>query len=510
MEENILIHRFMDLGVQLSEGALKYIMSQSDPEATAYLVISKLSKMEKRPFLITTDAISAILMESMEETQVLHEDQTRPSEIIKKSVHTKFRPVAAEYESKVSVRRDITGKSYSEGDIRDFWSLFSDRYDRVSRLLRNRVELREAVPMETLSSMGEREKVSVIGMVADRRESSAGNIIIDLEDPTGRALALVFKGKKDLVSKAMDVVTDEVIGVVGSLRPGDRIPRIFVTDIVWPDLPVKHELGRSEDPVCAALISDLHVGSEMFLEDVFMKFMKWLNEGADGKAEAELAGKVKYLVVAGDIVDGIGVYPGQEGELLVDDIFKQYEIAAKLLAEVPDYITVIVTPGNHDAVRPSEPQPAIPKDIAGDFYERGFLMAGNPVLANIHGVNFIVYHGRSVDDMVGAVPGLDRKDSVKPFVKLLQKRHLAPIYGGRTAISPERADYMVIDEVPDVLHCGHVHVNGYSKYREVSIVNSGTFQSKTLYMQKLGVEPTPGMVPIFDLQTHQVRVVRFA
>jgi len=508
MDEGVLVHRFMDLGVQLSEGALKLIMSQGNPEATAEFIISKISSMEKRPFIITTEVVASMLEEGIEPSAIV--DESKRAEKVPSAISRSRRPIAAEYESRVKIINDVTGKSYSEGEIKDFLSLFLDRYERMSRMLRNRVELRGAVPMETLARMGEKESVRVIGMVANKRESSSGNIIIDLEDPTGRASALVFKSKKDLISKAMEVVTDEVIGVIGSLRPGDRFPRIFVNDIIWPDLPVKHEVGRSEDPVCAALISDLHIGSEMFLEDAFMRFVKWLKEGGNGSAESELAGRVKYVIIAGDIVDGIGVYPGQEEELLVDDIFRQYEIAAKLLSEIPEHVTVILIPGNHDAVRPSEPQPAIPKDIAGAFYERGFLMAGNPVFSDIHGVKFLVYHGRSIDDMIGAVPGIDRKDSVKPMLKFLQKRHLAPVYGGRTAISPERTDYMVVDEVPDVFHCGHVHVNGYTKYRDVSLVNSGTFQSKTQYMQKLGVEPTPGLVPVLDLQNHKLRVMRFA
>lgn len=506
MDEGALIHRFMDLGVQLSEGALRLIMSQANPEATADFVVSRISRMEKKPLVVTAEAVASML-EGGIEPSVLEEEQVSGREI--RGIRSKFRPLAAECESKVKIVRDITGKSYTEGDIKDFFSLFSDRYERMSRLLRGRVELQDAVPIGSLGEIGEGETVKVIAMVADKRETSSGNMMIELEDPTGRASALVFKGKRELMAKAMEVVVDEVIGVVGSLRPGDKVPRIFVNDILWTDLPVKREPGRSEDPVCAALISDLHVGSEKFLEDVFMKFLRWLKGEGNG-AETDLAGRVKYVIIAGDIVDGIGVYPGQEEELLIDDIFRQYEVAAELLAEIPDYITVIVIPGNHDAVRPSEPQPAIPRDIAGAFYDRGFLMAGNPVFASIHGVNFLVYHGRSMDDVIGEISGLDRKDSVKPMIKLLQKRHLAPIYGGRTALSPERADYMVIDEVPDVFHCGHVHVNGYVKYRDVSVINSGTFQAKTLYMQKLGVEPTPGIVPIFDLKTHQVSVMRFA
>jgi DNA polymerase II small subunit len=95
------------------------------------------------------------------------------------------------------------------------------------------------------------------------------------------------------------------------------------------------------------------------------------------------------------------------------------------------------------------------------------------------------------------------------MIHLLQKRHLAPIYGERVAIAPEERDYLIIDDVPDVFHCGHMHVYGCDKYRDVIVVNSGTFQEKTIYMKSMGVEPTPGIVPIVDLKANQARAVRF-
>ena len=39
---------------------------------------------------------------------------------------------------------------------------------------------------------------------------------------------------------------------------------------------------------------------------------------------------------------------------------------------------------------------------------------------------------------------------------LLKSRHLSPIYGNRTPIAPESEDMMVIDDVPDIFHAGHV------------------------------------------------------
>jgi len=44
---------------------------------------------------------------------------------------------------------------------------------------------------------------------------------------------------------------------------------------------------------------------------------------------------VKYILVAGDIVDGIGIYPNQEKELVVKDVYKQYEMFDDLFQSFP-------------------------------------------------------------------------------------------------------------------------------------------------------------------------------
>ena len=520
-----MVRKFIDADMQLTPDALDALRRRENVESAAERVLVSLREMEGRPFLVTANLITKILEEAGVEKGVAPtvpppkpstpeaEEAPRAREVAEKlpePTRIKFKPKAGEFESRVKVLKDITGRSYTEGGLKDFVNVFRDRYERLSRIFRKRVDLHDATPIGSLRSFEDRALVKVIGMVSDKRETSGGHVVLELEDLSGRASAWVFKGRRDLMRKAAEVVVDEVVGVMGDVRSGDRAPRLFVRDIIWPDLPTTHEFSRAEDPACAALISDLHIGSEMFLEDVFMKFVNWLRGEVGNAQQQELASRVKYLVIAGDIVDGVGVYPRQEEELLINDIVKQYDAAAKLLAQVPEHITIIIAPGNHDAVRPSEPQPAIQKDIAGGLYDLNSIMVGNPARVSLHGVNFLIYHGRSFDDLFATMPGLNRQKSTPPMVKLLQKRHLAPVYGGRTAISPEQQDYLVIDEVPDVFHCGHVHVYGYERYRDVDVVNSGTFQEMTLYMRRLGVKPTPGIVPVIDLQTRQARVIHFA
>jgi DNA polymerase II small subunit len=120
-----------------------------------------------------------------------------------------------------------------------------------------------------------------------------------------------------------------------------------------------------------------------------------------------------------------------------------------------------------------------------------------------------MYHGRSLDDIIATAPGLSHEHPERAMKLLLQSRHLAPVYGGKTLLSPESRDFLVIDRVPDIFHAGHVHVVGHCNHRGVLIVNSGCWQEQTEYMQKLGLNPTPGKVPVVNLQTLEVTLLSF-
>ena len=120
-----------------------------------------------------------------------------------------------------------------------------------------------------------------------------------------------------------------------------------------------------------------------------------------------------------------------------------------------------------------------------------------------------MFHGRSLDDIVFSVPGMSHSNPEKGMKLLLQSRHLAPIYGGKTLISPENRDFLVIENVPDILHAGHIHALGCTSYRGVLLVNSGGWQEQTSYMHRLGFKPTVGKVPIINLQTLKPAVIPF-
>jgi DNA polymerase II small subunit len=180
-------------------------------------------------------------------------------------------------------------------------------------------------------------------------------------------------------------------------------------------------------------------------------------------------------------------------------------VARTFLEQIPKHMKLLVVPGNHDPVRQALPQPAVAADVAGPLYDlENAVHLGGPANIKLDGVNFLIYHGRSLDDVIATIPDLTYDRPVEAMEVLLKARHLAPTYGKRTALSPEVRDMLVIDPVPDVFHAGHVHTLDVGSYRGTLVVNSGTFQAQTPFQANMGLDPICSIVPILNLSTLQV------
>ncbi|MEM3610114.1 MAG: metallophosphoesterase, partial [Candidatus Anstonellales archaeon] len=294
---------------------------------------------------------------------------------------------------------------------------------------------------------------------------------------------------KDDLNRLPFVIHDDIILIHG------RVFRemILVKDIEFPDIQIYKDESTIEENFYIAYLSDIHVGSKKFLEKNFKTFIDWLNKSEEGK-------KVAYLVIAGDIVDGIGIYPKQENELIIKDIDKQYETFNELAKSIPEWVKIIAIPGNHDAVRRAEPQPRLNKKHSLS----SIIYVSNPVYVKIHSILHLIYHGTSMDGIIARIPRLNYEDPTLCMQELLKRRHLSPIYG-ENLIVPEKKDYLVIDKVPQVFHTGHLHKNGYMIYRNCLLINSGTFQERTDYQIQLGHVPTPGIVPIYNPKSNSLK-----
>ena len=396
----------------------------------------------------------------------------------------------------------------------DFVGYYKKRYELIERLLQNRPEVQNLTSIKRLKD-SVTGNCSIIGIVNNVKESKSKNLVVEIEDSTGMQRVLISRNKSDLYAEARDIVTDEVIAVTGSRK--ENI--LFANRIFLPDIP---NLDVKKSPVneYLACMSDLHFGSKQFMPEEFNRFLSWVNQKSGSAKQKEIAANLKYIIIAGDIVDGIGVYENQFSELSITDVKEQYAECARYLAQIPEHVNIIISPGNHDAVRLSEPQPAFNTEFAEPLKKlKNVSLVSNPGTVRIGankdfpGFNCLVYHGYSFDHYVANVEsirqngGYERADLIMRF--LLKRRHLAPAHTS-TLINPTPDhDALFIDTVPDFFITGHIHRTSISNYRATTLINSSCWQSMTSFQERLGHNPQPARLPLINLKTREASIINF-
>jgi len=402
-------------------------------------------------------------------------------------------------------------------EVKHFVTYLKKRYEKIKGFLLTRSDLQGAISLSKVARKTEKEPVALIGIVLTKDTTKNGHIILTLEDPTGIVKILVHNKNKEMMEAATELVLDEVIGITGVMG-GDIV---FGDSIIFPEVPLK-EFKKCNDDVCAVFTSDLHVGSDMFIEEELEKFIGWLNLEYGDDDQKELAKKVKYIFIAGDLVDGVGIYPGQDKELVIKDIVEQYNKCAEYLGRIRKDIKIVVCGGNHDALRIAEPQPPLNKVFAKAIYNlKNVEVVSNPAVVNVHKVNgfqgfdVLMYHGYCFDYYVNNVEyirnngGYDRADLLMEF--LLKKRHLAPTHASTLYMPDMEKDPLVIDVIPDFFVTGHTHHDVVVKnYKNITLIGAGSWQKITSFQEKLGhTNILPGRVPVVSLKTRQAKVMDF-
>jgi DNA polymerase II small subunit len=171
-------------------------------------------------------------------------------------------------------------------------------------------------------------------------------------------------------------------------------------------------------------------------------------------------------------------------------------------------------------MRIAEPQPELYKDLSKPVWElKNAVMATNPCLVNMHassdfsGFDVLLYHGYSFDyfcanvDSIRNGGGYDRADLIMKF--LLQRRHLAPTHKSTLYIPNTKKDYLVIEKVPDFFVTGHIHKTSVANHRGVTMISGSCWQSTTSFQEKVGHHPEPCRVPIANLRTRDVKILKF-
>jgi DNA polymerase II small subunit len=390
---------------------------------------------------------------------------------------------------------------------KNFIKIFESRYKKTLKILSSRPESRQLRKIKNIKEFRNKSRfnsldkenggsqmidsVFVAGLIM-LKKNRMNDVELVIDDTTGSIPAVCRT--RDLISEASTLVLDQMLML--EISPSKRNSNDFIVkDIIFPDIP-EHVPSKSGTESYVALISDLHVGSKYFMEKEFKDFVSWLSSDDD------IVRKINFVCIAGDIVDGIGIYPNQDRELIDLNIKSQISYAADLLEKIPKRMHVFLIPGNHDPGRRALPQTALTN--LRDFKSlENFSILGNPSFIELNRVKLLMFHGQSLDDVIATVPGLSYSKPVEAMKILLRSRHLSPIYGNRTPIAPESEDMLVIDDVPDVFHAGHVHITQVGRYKGTLIVNSGAWQRQTKFQQTMGINPTPGICILVNLATLQ-------
>jgi len=188
--------------------------------------------------------------------------------------------------------------------VNNFIRCYKNRYEFVKEIL----EEHEFEDLTSIRKIGNvTSKYTVIGCVVEKRITKNKNLMLVIEDLTGVINIVANRNKRKVFEKASELLLDDIVAF--SVSGTKDI--LFCDDVYFPEAFLSEKKKNVED-VWVAFTGDMHCGSNAFLENNFLRFIKWLNGEEGDLRYRSIAKKVRYLFIVGDMVDGVNCYPGQE------------------------------------------------------------------------------------------------------------------------------------------------------------------------------------------------------
>lgn len=522
MEPQEILKFCLEKGLLIDKEVLTLFGEAEDTESTKFIISEIRNKTNSKiitrsVFEQNKETVNRILLELPEENREKLENfkiKLGLSIEIPKDVATQLIKEHSKEKLKIEESEDvrIVSPPLEKGkklEVKDFVKYFRNRFNKIKGVLQERNELTNLTSINKIS--GNRQGISIIGIVLSKRITKNKNILLEIEDLTGKMRVLINQNKQDLYKKAENITLDAVIGVKGS---GNK-EIIFANDVFFPNtiLPFRKN-GNVEE--FALFIGDLHFGSKKFLKENFLKFIDYLNGKVSDTPEVS---KIKYLFIVGDLVTGVGNYPGQETDLEIVDLEEQFIELASLFSKIRSDIKIIISPGNHDGVRLMEPQPILNEKYAWPLYNlKNVILTTNPstvnfgIKKNFSGFNVLIYHGDSYPYYADNISHLMLKkamNSPEDIMKfLLQHRHLAPTHSS-VQYFPSEKDPLFLETIPDIFVSGHTHKSGIAYYNNILLISTSCWEGLTSYQIKRGNKPDFCKVPMFNLKTRAVKILDF-
>src|SRR5881296_4109636 len=274
----------LEAGFQMESEAFKTLVEKGREDSLKPLVdevLKMASSIQPRPLFISAD----LVLKAAEQLDL----GTVPAVPVEGLGHG--RRFAEDRESKLEVVFDPTGKLGTTGAFDDFLRYFRNRFEKMSALFKQRLDTRPSGNISDALSGG---RGRFIAMVVDKREKN-DRITLTVDDYEDEAMVLVDIHNQSLYQSARGIMRDQVI-----FLETHKSSRFLIADkIVLPEIP-DHKPARAQEEIYAALISDVHIGSKVFLEQAFRRVLACLQGQGATPVERHIADRVKYVLICGE------------------------------------------------------------------------------------------------------------------------------------------------------------------------------------------------------------------
>ena len=335
------------------------------------------------------------------------------------------------------------------------------------------------------------ENVNIIGYI---REIKKGNNIstILIEDEFG---IIYGKIENELLEKEI-IFPNEILLFLGKIK----LKKFFIIKIIRKKQIMRKNYEKKDFKIF--ILSDLHSSHYDFKKKRWDKMINWLIKNYKKN-------KIKYLLILGDNVEGIGIYPKQEFDIIFNTLKEQYNYLKELLKKIPLEIRIICIPGNHDIVRLSEPQPQLTEDIKKMLDSR-IIFFNNPALIEIETYRLLIYHGRALnqfsDQFIDKFPFSDPIPGMKQMIEM---SHICPTIQGRTQLYPTKEDYLILNNDINVFLTGHIHMIRYGNKNGIHLVNCSAWIGQTHGMKKSNIFPEICAGILINVLENSIEIIRF-
>lgn len=464
-DEVIVVRKMLELGYQVELEAVGELLDQEGGSGPVLRILESIMKTKQRG--------KHFIIGSKDVKPFLHVDADRH--------------VAEQIVPDFKVVFDPTSTIGPTADTSGYVDMFRSRIEKMSSIIRSRPDFFQIEKLNAVKTPTSNKKVlaKVVGLVVSKK-LSGDYTSLTLEDDSGY---LRLMCTDEAMRKVEDILIDEFV-----LVEVESLPRgYYARNVYHPDLPERVKRTSSKK-IYAIFVSDLHVGSMGFDEATFLKLIDWLN-GDYG--ELEIVSRVGYLILNGDLIANPLARDGRLNEMGVGTY---YDMLAGYLSKIKRPVKIFIVPGETDATRMALPQPAIIRKYAKRLYEmKDVLMLGNPSMISLNGVTVLLYHGQGLDDVFRQLQSATASKPTTGIRALLRARHLAPTYGGLTLLAPEREDLLIIDPVPDIVHCGHIGIPDEDTYRGTLLLSTPSWN-----VDMKPAARSQGKAALVDLSTFDV------